>query len=137
MKARILYVSWERTTVDDRFHAGRDGHVLPEEKLDDIGTFDVDPATDIEALEKLFERFNIGDHGGLRVRSLSVGDVVELDGRRYVCAPCGWDRVGGTPDGTCEECGKEISDADTRFYQEEGGEGAPAVCYDCAERCAL
>lgn len=24
-------------------------------------------------------------------RSTSVGDVVELDGKRYLCAPCGWD----------------------------------------------
>jgi len=105
MKAKILYVSWDRTTVDDRFHAGRDGHVLPEEKFDDIGTFDVEGADDTEALEKIFERFNVGDHGnlfarsGLRIRSMSVGDVVELDGRRYVCAPCGWEEAPAVVEG--------------------------------------
>jgi len=43
-------------------------------------------------LSQLWERFNIGDRGGLRVRSMSVGDVVEIDGQRHVCKPAGWEK---------------------------------------------
>jgi hypothetical protein len=41
-------------------------------------------------LGRLFERFNIGDHGGLPIRSMSVGDVVEFQGELWECAGCGW-----------------------------------------------
>lgn len=46
-----------------------------------------------EILGRLFEQFNIGDREGLRVRSMSVGDLVEIDDDRYVCAPAGWDKT--------------------------------------------
>lgn len=45
-------------------------------------------------LEALFAQFNIGNHGGLRIRSMSVGDEVELEGLgRFVCAPIGWEKI--------------------------------------------
>jgi hypothetical protein len=44
-------------------------------------------------LEVLFERFNIGDHGGLQIRSMSVGDVVKLDGVLWECCSCGWRKI--------------------------------------------
>jgi hypothetical protein len=44
-------------------------------------------------LEVLFERFNIGDHGGLQIRSMSVGDLVKLDGVLWECDPCGWRKL--------------------------------------------
>ena len=48
--------------------------------------------------ERLFERFNIGDHGGLRIRSLSVGDLLVFDGGpTLLCAPAGWDEIDFDP----------------------------------------
>jgi hypothetical protein len=50
-------------------------------------------------LNLAFEAFNIGETGvaadyrARRLRSLSVGDVVEIDGRQYRCASLGWTRV--------------------------------------------
>jgi hypothetical protein len=41
----------------------------------------------------LFEQFNIGDRGGLRVRSMSVGDVVEVGDRRFICKGIGWAEI--------------------------------------------
>ena len=45
-------------------------------------------------LEMLFERFNVGDRGGKRIRSLSVGDLVELhtelNTHLYRCESVGW-----------------------------------------------
>lgn len=44
--------------------------------------------------ELLFERFNIGDHGGRAdIRSMSVGDRVEIAGVCYLCEIVGFRRV--------------------------------------------
>ncbi len=47
--------------------------------------------TDSEHPDTEFERFNIGDRRGLDVRSMSVGDVVVIDGIAWVCQPAGWE----------------------------------------------
>ena len=57
-------------------------------------------------LELLFKAFNAPNHylteeeQGLnkeyraqKLRSLSVGDIVQLDGRRYKCLPVGWEEI--------------------------------------------
>lgn len=53
-------------------------------------------------LEDAFKRFNIGDpendgivyeYRAVGARSLSVGDLVEIDGTHYLCAPLGWTEV--------------------------------------------
>lgn len=54
---------------------------------------EADGNDDHRVLGYLFERFNIGDHGGKRIRSMSVGDQVSLDGRCYVCKPVGWEQL--------------------------------------------
>lgn len=49
----------------------------------------------------IFRQFNRVDDNelisylGISVPSLSVGDSVEIDGRKYLCAGCGWERVEG------------------------------------------
>ena len=48
-------------------------------------------------LESLFEQFNIGDRAGLRIRSLSVGDVVCLTSGLYRCEPVGWQKLSVYP----------------------------------------
>ncbi len=47
---------------------------------------------DQQVLSELWEQFNIGDHGGQRIRSMSVGDQVWIDDRKWVCKPIGWER---------------------------------------------
>ena len=43
--------------------------------------------------EELFEQFNIGDHGGKRIRSMSVGDKIVFDNyTQYICDTVGWIR---------------------------------------------
>jgi len=56
-----------------------------------VATLGVEEAEPVAVLEDLFEQFNVGDRGGLRVRSMSVRDVVELNGVRYECKPAGWE----------------------------------------------
>lgn len=59
----------------------------------------LDGNNDVAILEWIFRIHNAVD-GTERVvklglRSLSVGDEVELDGRRYLCAGRGWERING------------------------------------------
>jgi hypothetical protein len=50
-------------------------------------------------LDWLFRQFNRVDDNelisllGIRTPSLSVGDAVEIDGRKYNCAGIGWEEV--------------------------------------------
>lgn len=53
----------------------------------------------IEVAEKMFAKFNVGDHGDVQThdgwlcRSLSVGDILKIDDVFYQCATIGWDLV--------------------------------------------
>ena len=47
----------------------------------------------ISVLERLFEKFNIAHPEDFKGHSLSVGDIVVLDGVAYVCNSFGWDKV--------------------------------------------
>ena len=69
-------------------------------KVEDI---EVDGATDEEALEEVFRRFNHaipGETGDLAeehdTRSLSVGDVVKIGETTYLCSPIGWREIDQT-----------------------------------------
>jgi hypothetical protein len=52
-----------------------------------------DATEDLKILERIFDIFNIGKPpaGAENLRSLSVGDVVELAGKAYKCKPIGWE----------------------------------------------
>lgn len=49
--------------------------------------------TDEDALEDLFVAFNENKYVSFKGRSLSVSDVVSLDGRLYYCESFGWKRI--------------------------------------------
>ncbi len=84
-------------------HAGlvdgyRQGHPLTE-----VARLTIDDDDDIAVLEEVFRLFNVGDDSEYGEpdpraleyrfrgnRSLSVGDVVTLDGRWFACARLGW-----------------------------------------------
>jgi hypothetical protein len=55
--------------------------------------YDQGDVSDEDFLEVLFRKFNIEHPEGFESYSLSVGDIVDLDGRIYWCAPVGWERV--------------------------------------------
>lgn len=55
----------------------------------------IDFDEELVVCDELFERFNIGDHGGKQIRSMSVGDKVVFDNYvQYICANIGWKRIG-------------------------------------------
>ena len=55
-----------------------------------VATVETDGDTERDCGE-LFERFNIGDHGGARCRSMSVGDIIVFgSGRAFCVQGCGW-----------------------------------------------
>lgn len=46
-----------------------------------------------EGAEEVFIKFNIGDRGGLKCRSMSVGDVVKICDKYFLCDSVGWVEV--------------------------------------------
>lgn len=107
---RIIYPDWTkiRKLADEaRGDGGEDPYMdvtmrgkdhqwwMPKDMYEDIWSREfpfVQKEDDPTILGELFEQFNIGDHGGTRCRSMSVGDIVVIDDRRYVCKPIGWER---------------------------------------------
>ena len=79
MEATIIY----RNTDNDGFA------VFEEVAKVKVNEKDPFPVT----LEMLFEQFNVGDRGGKRIRSLSVGDMVELHTHLYRCESVGWKQL--------------------------------------------
>ena len=108
--ANYLLLQGERTLSDELHianHLARrngPGHYAPEmdlaafidkyyvitwlEEFEDEGL-----VSDEEFLEQLFEKFNIDRPEDFDSYSMSVGDIVDLNGRIWWCAPIGFTRV--------------------------------------------
>ena len=54
---------------------------------------DIDGKTS-DLLAAIFRRFNIDHPTGYKNRSLSVGDMVSINGHNYLCQPVGWKYLG-------------------------------------------
>ena len=115
MKIGVIYADWKLlvdqarvshlaggSLADDPFHAvtweGKDildlnpraYRMVWEEYRQGVVSESED--ADHEILNELWERFNIGDRGGERIRSMCVGDQVWIDDRKWVCKKVGWER---------------------------------------------
>jgi len=110
MQATIIYAASLPTTTTKVSIGGKESKCSVAcaiktvgEFYDDPGLYEVvavvDTPADTEAdCEALFERFNVGDRAGLRIRSFSVGDVVAFEsGRTFVCRGCGFKEVAPAP----------------------------------------
>lgn len=88
MNIKLYYVK-EPMFKDDSLP--KDEYVLVHEIERDKVSFD----EELQVCEDLFEQFNIGDHGGKAIRSMSVGDKIVFDNyTQYICSNVGWKRVG-------------------------------------------
>lgn len=107
MKATIYYVDENKTDRFERDDA-RMGKLLPADKFRKVTEIQLpacfEPRTDgpdwrLSLCETLFERFNIGDRGGLRVRSMCVGDVIVIEGQPglFFCDIAGFKPIEGNP----------------------------------------
>ncbi len=86
---RLLFVSYERTMNA----AGK----VPMEIYDKVYEGEIQPhgLGDEYTLEVLYEELNIhrDRHPEFRGHSLSVSDVVELEGSKWFCDSIGWRRI--------------------------------------------
>lgn len=82
---RIAYMSWDYITNHCGFDLQRYNKVYEGE----IESDDIDSVT----LEELFRIFNIDHPANFRGHSLSVSDVVILDGKKYYCDNYGWQLI--------------------------------------------
>ena len=75
-----------------------------DEEIKKVENVEVEAETVKEALDEAFRRFNHGGPGTgdlaelHETRSLSVGDIVRVDGKDYACAPMGWREQKDGPD---------------------------------------
>lgn len=89
MHAKLLY--WDRSNLSpDEVIAVMSGNVVPSHTYLTVFEGEIGATTPETVCEDLFEKFNIGDFGGKDVRSMSVGDIVQVAGRAFVCSPTGW-----------------------------------------------
>lgn len=101
MICNIYYVDWDKTNYDQRWYAS-EGRLLPRECFTCVCEMEIQEIFQDEIpdhLEYLFRQFNIGDHGGQRIRSMSVGDIVEYVSEHgwtlgtYLCNTTGWKEI--------------------------------------------
>lgn len=97
---QVIYADWEAMDGDQRWsvHQGK----FLEKRYDLYGvvaSYTCRIGKDVmvskrDCANKVFEKFNIGDHGGKDVRSMSVGDLVVFeDGTALLCGRAGWELV--------------------------------------------
>jgi len=104
----------KKTTYDCEFFTGPDGPFdLPNPKastLEEIAT----------AMNKQYSdrSFYVHDDGKSLCQHINQNGVSSIE---FIDAPI------------CKSCNQKISSLDIKLYQQEGGEGNPAVCFDCAE----
>jgi folylpolyglutamate synthase/dihydropteroate synthase len=81
---------------------GKRQAVMEDEKHPLVKVFEYeadDYCTSVELLNRAFEEFNVGTgpraqaYRARRLRSLSVGDVIQVDNVAFACASFGWDEV--------------------------------------------
>lgn len=83
-----------RYSFMDYDYAQNNGFNLDDYKVVYEGDIEVsDDQSTHNCLEKLFTKFNLTRPEGFKGHSLSVSDIVELDGFNYYCDSCGWRKL--------------------------------------------
>lgn len=96
MEINVYYISYDKTDADERW-AAQKGMLLPVDKFDLVSTYQDTAESVLDVLDQAFQKFNIGDRDGKRIRSMSVGDVVQVDGTSFLCQMTGWHEVRFNP----------------------------------------
>jgi hypothetical protein len=87
----IYYLDYTRTDRDDRWEASK-GEFIGMDKYTKVASFQTDAHDKEDAAEKVFEVFN-GEQKPRGIRSLSVGDIVEVEGQKLLCLNVGWKQI--------------------------------------------
>ena len=88
IKDHKMYESWEmlNRTAGFNFHQYK---LVWEDKIE---MYD-DTASEEKILDNLFEQFNVAHPKNYHGRSMSVSDVVVLNGTMYYCDSFGWKKI--------------------------------------------
>jgi len=108
VKANVWYLDWERASAEDAAHFIP--QILGMENPKPPFPHHTKVAENVEgdSFEDIYRKMNVvdGDElpATLGIRSLSVGDLLEVDGIFHLCKSQGWEAVGfnveETPSGT-------------------------------------
>lgn len=88
MQMRILQIDRDKDVeyeFRDYEYALKNGFTLDDYKC--VWEENIDSDTD---LDEIFTRFNLDRPRGYRGHSLSVSDIVDLEGHLFYCDPAGW-----------------------------------------------
>lgn len=100
---RLVYADWEHIPAEQAFDVVATGDLLrsrPDLYRVVFETTDNGAITDQDLCDRIFRDFNVGqtpdapsEAAKRQLRSMSVGDLVLIDGRRlWICKPAGWAR---------------------------------------------
>jgi len=105
MRCRVIYWNEEVMDREQRFLAMRGEDYSDPALYNVVAAVEIPDTRSLEAeryvvADRLFQKFNIGDHGGVEaLRSMSAGDMVAFpDGQALVCQPVGWKSIYLAPD---------------------------------------
>ena len=72
----------------------KEGRVAPKSLYDEVYSGEVEPSGSVmSVLESLYMKFNLNHPSDFRGHSLSVSDIIELDGKNYYCDSFGFVEV--------------------------------------------
>jgi len=88
-----IYQITNTREIDYAFMGLRDGIKPKVLDYNLVYTGQIKEESELHALEKLFEIFNINHPKDYRGRSLSISDVIAINGATYYCDSVGWTKI--------------------------------------------
>jgi len=89
MRVKIYQINIERDTQRMKFSSLEDDETVDPSIYDEVFNAEIDESD----LEKIYTRFNTVGHPLFRGHSLSVSDVVEMNGKAYFCQSVGFKEI--------------------------------------------
>lgn len=93
MEYKILQLKHNEEAHKFLFLPYREDRVPSKSLYDVVYTGEVKPDDTLMVLERLFVKFNTNHPADFKGHSLSVSDVVELDGKHYYCDSFGYEEI--------------------------------------------
>ena len=93
MEYKILQLKHNEEAHKFLFLPYREDRVPSKDLYDVVYTGEVKPDDTLMVLERLFVKFNTNHPADFKGHSLSVSDVVELDGKFYYCDSFGYEEI--------------------------------------------
>lgn len=89
MRVKIYQINSARDNANRKFMSLKDGEAVDSSIYDEVFNAEIDEMN----LEEIYARFNTEGHPLHRGHSLSVSDIVVMDGKAYICQSFGFKEI--------------------------------------------